>query len=315
MANHPRNILVTGLPRGGTTLTCKLLTGLPDTIALHEPMDIGRWLSLNGMEAIYAEIDDFFAKNRESLLRDGTVMTKHVNGAIPDNPFAAHFDEKGLRPLLEERGMVKIEKPLSADFTFIIKHPAAFTAVLKDLKKRYECYALIRNPLSVLASWQSVDMPVNRGRVPMAEALDPELKGRLDATPGVLERQLVILDWYCERFHRLLPTKRIVRYEDVVASGGKVLAKVAPIADRFEQTLESRNRNQLYDWEMLQTLGERLLATEGYWWRFYTPEDIREVMTGVVAKGGRDAVEESVEEGAASVLGLPAICRNIISLI
>jgi hypothetical protein len=32
------DVVLTGLPRSGTTLTCHLLNKLPDTVALHEPM-------------------------------------------------------------------------------------------------------------------------------------------------------------------------------------------------------------------------------------------------------------------------------------
>src|SRR5689334_16285425 len=38
-----RDVLVTGLPRSGTTLTCHLLQKLPDTVALHEPMDFHKF--------------------------------------------------------------------------------------------------------------------------------------------------------------------------------------------------------------------------------------------------------------------------------
>ena len=37
-------MLLTGLPRGGTTLACELLNHLPDVRALDEPMDPNRLL-------------------------------------------------------------------------------------------------------------------------------------------------------------------------------------------------------------------------------------------------------------------------------
>ncbi len=32
------NIILTGIPRSGTTLICYLLNKIPNTVALHEPM-------------------------------------------------------------------------------------------------------------------------------------------------------------------------------------------------------------------------------------------------------------------------------------
>ena len=40
-------------------------------------------------------------------------------------------------------------------------HPAAFTAAAAALQTRYTLFAVIRHPLSVLASWQTVDLPVH----------------------------------------------------------------------------------------------------------------------------------------------------------
>src|SRR5262245_2561552 len=37
-AMDDRNVLVAGIPRSGTTLTCHLLNSLPDIVALHEPI-------------------------------------------------------------------------------------------------------------------------------------------------------------------------------------------------------------------------------------------------------------------------------------
>ena len=37
-AKRGRNILLTGVPRSGTTLTSRLLSEAPDTVALNEPL-------------------------------------------------------------------------------------------------------------------------------------------------------------------------------------------------------------------------------------------------------------------------------------
>ena len=81
----------------------------------------------------------------------------------------------------------------------------------------------MRNPLAVLASWQTVDLPVHRGRIPAGEALDRDLHRALEREPAVLGRQLVVLDWFFGRFHAHLDPANILRYEDVVESGGRAL--------------------------------------------------------------------------------------------
>ena len=41
-----RNVVLTGLPRSGTTLACHLLNKLPDTVAVLEPFEAGRFAGL-----------------------------------------------------------------------------------------------------------------------------------------------------------------------------------------------------------------------------------------------------------------------------
>ena len=46
------DIVLTGVPRSGTTLICYLLNKVPDAIALHEPMAVAEFPKLRTREAI-----------------------------------------------------------------------------------------------------------------------------------------------------------------------------------------------------------------------------------------------------------------------
>ena len=133
------------------------------------------------------------------------------------------------------------------------------------------CLALVRNPLPVLASWQTVAFPVHGGRVPAGEAFDPVLRQRLDGEPDVLRRQLIVLDWFFERFEANLPHEDIIRYEDLVSSGGLALFRRLghPGAERV--ALESGNASRVYDGVNVDGLLTALLEAGGAWTRFYPP--------------------------------------------
>jgi hypothetical protein len=49
-----------------------------------------------------------------------------------------------------------VGKELRPDFQLIIKQPRLFTALLPTLAKQFPCYAVVRNPLSVMASRRSL---------------------------------------------------------------------------------------------------------------------------------------------------------------
>ena len=133
----------------------------------------------------------------------------------------------------------------------------------------------MRNPLSVLASWQTVDLPVHRGRIPAGEALDGDLHRMLEREPDVVRRQLIVLDWFFGRFHAHLDPQDIIRYEDVIESGG--LALFRRLGHAGARPAPLKNRNDMYDAAMIDTLLAALLEAGGHWTRFYRPADCERV--------------------------------------
>jgi len=277
-----RNVLITGTPRSGTTLLCSLLNKLPDTVALHEPMNVWEFPKCPDAAAIADVIERFCSDTRKSLLEKGIAVSKHVGGLIPDNVAADQVNRSGTRLRHTEHGPVRIEKPLSEDFALAIKHPVAFTALLETLVNRFECVAIIRNPLSMLASCNSLAwLNVRNGHAPIGEKLDAKLQQELAAESDVFERQIHILEWFYKRFRQFLPHNAILKYEDVIASGGQQLASFFPQATSLDEHLVSKNVNKFYDRPLMQELGEKLLRREGVIWDFYAKRDVEKLLEEV----------------------------------
>lgn len=276
----PRDLILTGVPRSGTTLCCSLMNRAADTVALVEPMPVHA-LPLDHAQAV-AAVRGFFRASRSSLLAAGEATGQQIDGRGPDNFFDSQRDASGLRVRKAQLGTVRIDKPLSASFTLAVKHNAAFAALLPELAEAFECLALVRNPLAVLASWNSVDLPVARGRLPAGERLAPELAAALDAEPTLLARQLLLLDWLFARYAEALPRIRILRYEDLVESQGAALAQASGIAiPAF--SLVSRNASRLYDAAACTNFATALRADTGAWRRFYDDDDIVAALAAMTA--------------------------------
>jgi hypothetical protein len=269
------NILITGTPRSGTTMTCHLLNMVPDTVALHEPMQTGKLK--NGDDPVVA-VERFCEEQRLSILERGLAISKQVGGAVPANPVGTSRTESGLRKRVVKKGEISVDKELSPDFTLAIKHCGSFTATLDRLVTRFPVYAIVRNPLSMLASWSTVEFAVQRGHVPVAEGLDPGLKRTLASVDDVLDRQIHVLIWFHERIHRYLPDEAIIRYESIIETGGKALAIVRPGAASLDEPLQSQNTSNLYDHERMLQIGERLLKTEGAHWESYSKESVERLL-------------------------------------
>lgn len=276
-----RNVLITGIPRSGTTLVCSLLNKVPDVVALHEPMDVWDFAKCRDAASLASVIENFCGESRRSLREQGFAISKHVGGQIRDN---SAVDQAGGRVRKTEHGKIFIEKQLSENFTLAIKHPLAFTALLRPLSSHFECFAVIRNPLATLASWNSLDwLKVKKGHAPIAEKLDADLAGKLANESDAIERQIRIVEWSYLRYRELLKPEVVLKYEDLIATRACVLARLFPTASNLDEDLVSKNLNKHYDRALMTDLGKRLLKREGPLWNFYSKTDVENLLSKITS--------------------------------
>lgn len=271
------NIILTGVARSGTTLSTHLLNKLPNTVALHEPIVIEDLFDLKNQSIRIKFINKFFDYQRNQILKNRIAITKHAKGIVPDNPFGDVRNKDGLRQSMVTRGEINISKDLDNNFYLIVKHPAAFTGMLEDLIVSFPCYAIIRNPLSVLGSWNSANIPVQNGHAPAAENLDLNLKSRLQNVEEKIDRQLILLSWWFDKYLKYLPSHQIIKYEDIVESGGKALRVIVESAEHLNEDLKNKNVNLHYDNKVMQVLSEKLLKEDGSFWKFYSRDEVAEL--------------------------------------
>jgi hypothetical protein len=278
-----QDVIVAGLPRSGTTLTCELLNLLPDVVALDEPIPgatLRDGAPRNGVanpDRVLAAIDSFLRTQRESAMRRGRVLSKHVDGRVSGSKVSDRRDATGLRQRLAQWGEIAVPTGLAEDFMLVIKHNTAFTALLPRLRECYPVFAVVRNPLALLASWDTVPFNVRNGRVPMGEILDPTLRSVLDATDDRHTRQLHLLKWFFARF-AALPIDHVIRYEDLIVSGGGSLAVISPRGASLAEPLRTRNTQATASNPMIRDLAERLLAGDGPYWKFYSREEVSDLV-------------------------------------
>ncbi len=268
-ADKPQDIVITGVPRSGTTLCCYLLSQLPNVIALNESIRVGRFrteeLALQGTAS-------FYARTRHTLLEKGWAFAKATKEGLTDNNFAM----TGNRERVVAKQRVQIDKPLDANFTLAVKHNAFFTILLAQLREIYPTYAIIRNPFSVLGSWNSVDIPATRGEVRAAEWLAPQLAADLEKIPDQFDKQIHILDWYFGKYLQL-PKENVLKYEEMIQTNGHSLKAIVPSAVQLERSLENKNKSKLYDMELMKKLADKLLNMDHACWAFYDKTEVEKL--------------------------------------
>ena len=248
-------------------------------MALSEPLQPRQLADCPDPRSACTRIEALVEQVRGRIAVERRAPSIQSGGRLDDNRAASGcMGAGGLRRLRAEWGEIVLDKPLPARFGLLVKHNALFAALLPRLAASFPCLALVRNPLAALASWQTVDLPVHRGRIPMGERFDPELRRTLDGEPETLRRQIVVLNWFFARYRAYSPPENVIRYEDLVESGGLALFRLLgrPGA-RPVEGLKSRNDSPLYDKAVTGTLLEALLEAGGPWTHFYGPEDCKRV--------------------------------------
>lgn len=265
------NIILTGPPRSGTTLTCFLLNKVKDVIALNEPMNLRMFPDkTEGLQ----RTRDFFQEMRTSLLDDGTAIARQVDGRIPDNIFPLQSIEgSDLRQNIATKGRVRFDKELTSDFKLVLKHNAHFTFLLDHLMPYFSCYVVIRNPLATIASWNTINAPVSRGNLNVLKTLDLDLYEKMESIPNLIDRQVYLLHELF-RCYRNVESSNIIRYEDIVQSGGQSLSIISENASLLDEDLVNKNENSLYDKGLVKEIKSKLLSFDGAYWEYYDKEDV-----------------------------------------
>jgi hypothetical protein len=271
----PRNIIITGLPRSGTTLSCHLLNKLQNVVALHEPMPIRRLKGLDEQRFVEDTVA-FFERQRRMIREEGVALSKTLDGKVPMNPLADK-DAEGVRQRQLNGKTLEITNVSSDDFDLGIKHPTLFTARLHQLRPHFDCYALVRNPLSVLQSWRDSGMPIAAGKSGAIETQHPDFAARLAAMTDVVDRQVALIDFFFTQYRDNIPGN-VIKYEDVIASGGRELSRIAAAAATLAEPLSSRNRRAIGEDPEAMRIAETLLKSDNACWDFYQREDVEQLL-------------------------------------
>lgn len=251
--SRAKNILITGIPRSGTTLITATLHGIPNCIALGEPEPLKRLHQAAASPEDYAaRVQNFLDSTRRQILAR--------------RPIPIHFDKDALRvpsnyfKRVAAGGGYLVEKtyesreavlPVTNEaFTLCVKNNAQFTSCLESLANLRDALVIgvVREPLACLLSWRSLKMPISRGKLPAGERFSRELK-KISKLEDVLLAQVKILDWFCAAFYRMRERVRLIRYEDFVDRPELLRELVAVPGDFVFPVYQSMNRRPEYNFE------------------------------------------------------------------
>lgn len=135
-------ILITGIPRSGTSYLCRLLHNIQDCIIINEPKQMFKRLNTE----MPWEVVNFYQQLRENILAGKAIENKLINGQVIENTIIVD-EQSTYNPT--------VSKP---DFLLGTKNTLGYMARLPQLHNVFPhatIIANIRNPLDTIASWKS----------------------------------------------------------------------------------------------------------------------------------------------------------------
>jgi hypothetical protein len=158
-----------------------------------------------------------FANIRSKLLDGIEVLDKRLEDGSPVTNYFSGTATAGRRSNAYVLKNVS-RNDLTEDFVLGIKHNALYAAVLPEIlnSNKFKVVIIVRNPVDVIASWRSLDLPVSQGVLPAAERYWPEMRELTHSVMPLLDKQLLIYELMCSRFLSVAERACIVRYEDMV---------------------------------------------------------------------------------------------------
>lgn len=236
-----KNIILTGCPRGGTTLMTALIDNLPDAVALNEPMWQFEWMMRNagtsGPKDFARWIAGDFAATRQKLLKGIPVEERRgERGEAVTNYYRKEPDAAEVNKSVSFMDFTR--SGLTPDFTLAIKHTSPFLAILRQLAelKAFTIVAIVRHPVGVIGSWREVPIPPGRGEMPGAMVYWNEMRELVQRPMDLLDKQVRMVDLICKRLHNLRDVVHVIRYEDLIEEPGMLyrligLEHVKPLRD------------------------------------------------------------------------------------
>jgi len=272
MSTHLRNVILTGIPRSGTTLITALIDSMSDAVALNEPRWQYDWMMRHkgGLPADFAVwlVKDF-ARLRQQLLQKVPIPERRLrDGTAVTNYYRINSEEQKAAEIFE---VIPFTRPgLTSDFILAIKHNGLYLSVLRQLMltQQFTIIAILRNPVGVISSWNDVPIPLGQGKMPGAIGYWKDMRELTESGIPLLEKQVRMYDLVCQRFYNLRDHIHIIKYEELVKNPNLAGTIVGRDVSSFAKQIKKRELSFYKNTDMITAAVKK----HGKFYRHFYPK-------------------------------------------
>jgi len=210
----PRELVITGIPRSGTSYLCNLLHRFDNCVVLNEPEEIGP--ALEGGRLPWP-VAAFFRDRRRDVWRGVPIKNKLAEGEVVADTARANEQT------------VYAPKVAGGNFVLGVKSTIPFLSRLAALRRvmpEARFVTCVRNPLDTIASWKTsfahlreADVKAIRIGHPGDPGLSEERRAELMRIASIGDLAVRRAEWWNYLAGLILEAREdsvVVRYEDLV---------------------------------------------------------------------------------------------------
>ncbi len=268
-----KNILITGIPRSGTSLFASLIAKNQDAVVFSEP----DWLkSIRNISQDSSQFTQNLLLQISQLRLDiekNKPLALKINrkdGSLPSNYYLRNNHGEVITQKTESKVVLESS---AANNPFYIKSNAQFTACIKDLLKsnQFKIVCIIRSPIACIMSWRSLQIPVSSGNMKIAEKYSLSFKEMISQKVSILSKQVAIIDWFYKSFHEYSKYIELVKYEELISDTSNVIKRITLSEPTSIPELNSKNSSKHYDLDE-EALILSCLSKEGKYYKLFYPQ-------------------------------------------
>lgn len=205
-----RNLLITGIPRSGTSYLCAILNKVKNAVVINEPLEVIQIMRNSSS----IPLSQYYAVVRERILKNEPISNKIVNGKFIEDT-----------NLVDTRSLY-IPEVDTDDFMLGTKNTLIYLNTLDRLEKEFPDATIIvcvRHPYDTIASWANVTFPHLKNADPMflLNYVDEKSKREINSIlqlKDLADRYAMWWDYLARIIAKRAAQVTVVRYEDMVAN-------------------------------------------------------------------------------------------------
>lgn len=224
-SSKKKNLIITGIPRSGTSYLCKLLFSIENVIIINEPEEV--FPLLDNISLDDRSINKFYDDLRYKIISGEEISNKISDGEIIED--TAKNDSRVLYK----------HSFSNKDFLLGVKNTLAYLSALPNLMRTMPdatIVACIRNPIDTIASWKNSfshlrnvefeNFPKTFFNYNFRSHWQNDAIYEIVNTDDIVLKRALLWNYLSEMIYRNMESINLIKYEELVKDPNREINKI-----------------------------------------------------------------------------------------